>query len=150
MISLLDNRKVRKYKIWLDLTKYEVRVQNILDEMKYRKVASSRLSRMVAHPRIFRLLMKGKFDGYVPWPLTKRIQNWIVDRSSFDYRNIYVLRTAFCLSLIKSAHFDSLLNNCLKLINISTWLPNKCVHKYFRFILVYCLEILQHIRCRVA
>ena len=31
----------------------------------YRKVASSRLSRLVAHPSIFRLFMKGKFDAYV-------------------------------------------------------------------------------------
>ena len=31
----------------------------------YRKVARSRLSRLVAHPRIFRRLMKGKFDPYL-------------------------------------------------------------------------------------
>ena len=31
----------------------------------YRKVASSRLSQLVAHLRIFRLFMKGKFDAYV-------------------------------------------------------------------------------------
>ena len=30
----------------------------------YRKVASSRLSQLVAHPRIFRLFMKGKYDAY--------------------------------------------------------------------------------------
>ena len=33
--------------------------------LAYRKVASSRLSRLIAHPRIFRRLMKGKFDAYV-------------------------------------------------------------------------------------
>jgi hypothetical protein len=32
---------------------------------KDRKIASSRLSRLVAHIRIFRRLMKGKFDAYV-------------------------------------------------------------------------------------
>ena len=32
---------------------------------KYRKVASNRLSWIVAHSRIFRLFMKGKFDAYV-------------------------------------------------------------------------------------
>ena len=48
----------------------------------YRKVASSRLSRLVAHLAIFRLFMKGKFDAYVLWPLAKRVQNWIVDRST--------------------------------------------------------------------
>ena len=26
--------------------------------------------------------MKGKFDAYVLWPLAKRVQNWIVDRST--------------------------------------------------------------------
>ena len=31
--------------------------------------------------------MKGKFDAYVLWPLTKRFQNWIVDRSAArDFR----------------------------------------------------------------
>ena len=38
----------------------------------YRKVVSSRLSRLVAHSRIFRLFMKGKFDTYVLWPLAKK------------------------------------------------------------------------------
>ena len=42
---------------------------------KYRKVASSRLSRLVAHLRIFRLFMKGKFDAYVLRPLAKGNQN---------------------------------------------------------------------------
>ena len=45
----------------------------------YCKVASSRLSRLVAHFRIFRLFLKGKFDAYVLWPLAKRVQNWIVN-----------------------------------------------------------------------
>ena len=31
----------------------------------YSKVASSRLSGLVAHLRIFRLFMKGQFDAYV-------------------------------------------------------------------------------------
>ena len=48
----------------------------------YRKVASSRLSWLVAHLRIFRVFMKGKVDAYVLWPLAKRVQNWIVDHST--------------------------------------------------------------------
>ena len=48
----------------------------------YRKVASSSMSRLVAHLMIFRRLMKGKFDTYVVWPLAKKFQNWIVDRST--------------------------------------------------------------------
>ena len=26
--------------------------------------------------------MKGKFDAYILWPLAKKFQNWIVDRST--------------------------------------------------------------------
>ena len=50
--------------------------------LTYRKVASSSMSWLVAHLRIFRMLMKGKFDAYVLWPLAKKFQNWIVDRST--------------------------------------------------------------------
>ena len=44
-----------------------------LEQSTYRKVASSRLSWLVAHLRIFRQFMKGKFDPYVLWPLAKRV-----------------------------------------------------------------------------
>ena len=37
----------------------------VLPTFTYRKVTSSRLSWLVAHPRIFKWLMKGKFDPYV-------------------------------------------------------------------------------------
>ena len=47
----------------------------------YRKVASSSLSRLVAHFQLFSRLMKGKFDANVLWPLAKKFQNWIVDLS---------------------------------------------------------------------
>ena len=44
-------------------------LQNISNPVErpciYHKVASSRLSRLVAHSRIFRLFIKGKFDPYV-------------------------------------------------------------------------------------
>ena len=46
------------------------------------KVANSSLSRLVASFQVFRRLMKGKFDAYVLWLLTKKFQNWIVDRST--------------------------------------------------------------------
>ena len=45
------------------------------------QVASSRLSWLVAHIRIFRRFIKGKFDAYVLWPLAKKFQNWLVDQS---------------------------------------------------------------------
>ena len=48
---------------------------------KYYIVSSSRLSWLVAHSRIFKLFMKGKFYAYVLWPLAKWVQNWIVDQS---------------------------------------------------------------------
>ena len=54
----------------------------ILKTFTYRKVASSSMSRLVAHFQISRRLMKGKFDAYVLWPLAKKFQNWIVDRST--------------------------------------------------------------------
>jgi hypothetical protein len=50
--------------------------------LEYHKVASSRQSRLVANPSIFRLFLKGKFDGYIMWSLAQRVQNWIVDRST--------------------------------------------------------------------
>ena len=40
-----------------------VKVDN--NHSAYRKVASSRLSWLVAHSGIFRLFSKGKFDAYV-------------------------------------------------------------------------------------
>ena len=46
-----------------------------ISKVTYRKVASSRLSWIVEHLRIFRLFMKGKFDAYVLYPLAKRVQN---------------------------------------------------------------------------
>ena len=47
-----------------------------------RKVANSSLSRLVACFQIFRRIMKGKFDTCVLWPMAKKFQNWIVDRST--------------------------------------------------------------------
>ena len=44
-----------------------------LGVIKYCKVASSSMSRFVAHPSIFRMFMKGKFDAYVLWPLGQRV-----------------------------------------------------------------------------
>ena len=37
------------------------------NKMKYRKVASCNTSRLEAHAGLFRLLMKGIFDPYVPF-----------------------------------------------------------------------------------
>jgi hypothetical protein len=68
----------------------------------YRKVESSSLSRLVAHFQIFRRLMKGKFDAYVLWPLAKKFQNWIVDRSTARdvtvVQKVYVwaIKLSFC------------------------------------------------------
>ena len=66
-------------------------VVNVLGYFKiaYRKVASNSLSRLVAHFQIFRRLMKGKFDAYVLWPLAKKFQNWIVDRSTARDFTVY-------------------------------------------------------------
>ena len=45
--------------------------------------------------RIFRLFMKGKFDAYVLWPLAKRVQNWIVDRSTARGFTVFKLKYNF-------------------------------------------------------
>ena len=58
-------------------------------------------SQLVAHPRIFRLLMKWKFDAYVLWPLVKRVQNWIVDKST-----ALTLRYLLCRRLLKICKLD--------------------------------------------
>ena len=58
------------------LARYSMQAKGALESEKicdYRKVASSRLSRLVAHFHIFRLFMKGKFDAYVL--LAKSFQN---------------------------------------------------------------------------
>ena len=59
---------------------FSLKKNRLGDQDVYCKVASSRLSWLVAHSRIFRLFMKGKFDAYVLWPLAKSVQYWIVDR----------------------------------------------------------------------
>ena len=41
--------------------------------LKYRKVASSNMSRLEAHAGFFRVLMKGIFDPYVLWPFDKKL-----------------------------------------------------------------------------
>ena len=51
-------------------------------QFMYRKFTSNRLSLLVLHPSIFRLFMKGKFDTYLLWSFTQRVQNWIVDWST--------------------------------------------------------------------
>ena len=62
----------------------------------YRKVESRSTSWLVAHSRIFRLFMKGKFDAYLLWPLDKRVQNWIVARLARSTARNF--RYMFCIS----------------------------------------------------
>ena len=57
----------------------------------YHKNASRSRSWLVAHPRIFRLFMKGKFEAYVLWPLGKRVQNWIVAPSTASDFMLYLI-----------------------------------------------------------
>ena len=60
-------------------------------------------SRLVAHPMIFRLLMKGKFDAYVFWPLAKRVQKWIIARPTVrDYSVFYFFDTALRIMNFKN------------------------------------------------
>ena len=64
------------------------------------------LSRLVAHLRIFRLFMKGKFDAYVLWPLAQRVQNWIIDRC--DARDFTVTDQIWSDRIITKNHLFSM------------------------------------------
>ena len=61
--------------------------------MRYQKVANRSTTWLLAHPRIFWLFMKGKYDPYLQWPLAKRLQNLIVARS-----NVHKYRVAVATS----------------------------------------------------
>ena len=44
--------------------------------LTYHKVASRSTSWLVAHPSIFRMFMKGKFDAYVLWPAVSSVSSY--------------------------------------------------------------------------
>ena len=67
----------------------------------YHKVISSKLSRLVTNPRIFRLFMKGNFDPYVLCHLAKKVQNWKVDWSSAHDLIRYAILDKFYLINIR-------------------------------------------------
>ena len=47
--------------------------------------------------------MKGKFDAYVLWPLAKRIQNWIVDKSpAWDFTLVVPWNSTTGIAIILS------------------------------------------------
>ena len=88
----------------------------------YCKVASSRLSWLVAHFGIFRLLMKEKFDAYELWYLAKIVQSWIVyclqlysnldNQVALPWRNIrgcYYFLCFCCWYRFSSLKFSSLM-----------------------------------------
>ena len=104
-------------------------------ELTYRKVASSRLSQLVAQPRIFRLFMKRKFDPYVLWPLAKKVQNWIVDRSTtrdFTVISFFLIRILIRILQRVWSHLIRTMGNLTfskqidritsELFNISQWI----------------------------
>ena len=62
----VDSKKVGKK--FLDLSYLSICQKDI-----YRKVTNRSTSRLVAPSRIFRLLMKGKFDVYLLWPMGKKL-----------------------------------------------------------------------------
>jgi hypothetical protein len=69
-------RPVVQFKVYEFLTYFKTisRGKNDVENI-YRKVASRSTSWLVAHPRIFRLFMKEKFDAYVLQPFNERMQN---------------------------------------------------------------------------
>ena len=112
---------------------------HVVHKFAYCKVASSRLSRLVAHFHIFRLFMKGNFDAYVLWPLDKMVQNWIVYRST---------ARDFTVTVLLTIPFNKLLcvNKSLKKMNIFQntieesgcfWNQNKLCYENYDFIFIY-------------
>ena len=95
-------------------------------QIEYRKVANSKLSRLVACLRIFRLLMKGGFDDYVLWPLAKRVKNRIVDQSTArDFTVFQESRTTFMerkqIQVVQYNCMDSTAyRNCAELWSVCT------------------------------
>ena len=81
MLSDFINKKTG-YILYIRMLGYFITFIELCLFYRLRKVASSRLTQLVAHQSIFRVFIKGKFDAYVLWPLAKSLQNWIVDRST--------------------------------------------------------------------
>jgi hypothetical protein len=52
-----------------------------LENIDYRKVASSNMSRLEAHAGSFRMLM-GIFDPYILWHFAKKLIFWLITCSS--------------------------------------------------------------------
>ena len=94
---------------------------------KDQMVASSSLSQLVAHVWIFRLFMKGKFDAYVLWPLTKRVQNWIVDRSTAHNFTVCKLNTVLCIY-----NFDKEVIRKENKKGDTLFRPNQCQNLFFK------------------
>ena len=101
--------------------------------MTYRKVASNSMSRLVAHLMIFIRLMKGKFDAYVVWPLAKKFQNWIVDRSTARDFTVSIVFSAFTWHKIRRT--GNSLAVRLKILIVctpTTWQEKLKLRKKFR------------------
>ena len=80
-------------KTFMESDFFPITYGNATTKTDYHKVTSSRPSWIVAHPSIFRLFTKGKFDAYVLWPLVKRVQNSIVDSTVLLACDFTVSRT---------------------------------------------------------
>ena len=92
------------------------------------------LSRLVAHLRIFKLFMKGKFDAYVLWPLAKWVQNWIVDLSTA--RDFTV---SFVLCTIQRNSWKYVGEFLFKLFTVC----NKCKSIFIYFVMSKNMDIVQ-------
>ena len=78
-----------------------------------------------AHPRIFRLFMKGKFDPYVHtycdlWPKTSKIK-YVVDWSTAYNFMVYYILDILCCQPIKLFQVVSILQNFMN-INGTTFI----------------------------
>ena len=97
---------------------------HLFHKQTYCNVASRSTSWLVAHPRIFKLFMKGKFYAYfhLLWPLDKRVQTWIVDRSTA--RNFMVM----CNLLIAISDHQAHGHNIEHLFCVAKQFFHECKH----------------------
>ena len=72
----------------------------------------------VAHFQTFRKLMKG-FNAYVLWPLAKKFQNWIVDRSTALDFTVFIVTFSEKVDRQKKSQPRNWFGNrgCLKVLN---------------------------------
>jgi len=62
----------------MEARRMTIKVVAVLEQNRYRIVASTSPSRIEAHAGLFKLLMNKIFDPYLLWPFDKKLISWLV------------------------------------------------------------------------